>query len=134
MLRGSRAQQLTGKRKGKVQEDEEITKVSRVDRLHKRNIGLLIIAFFFLFLVFVYLMETHVFCFLCFGDSWASVLGLAGVRYVKLKKYFEHVKCISSVASQFQFLQFQTKSFIDAPTGQTFLAEGSSVIYPVAML
>lgn len=47
MLRGSRAQQLTGKRKGKVQEDEEITKVSRVDRLHKRNIGLLIIAFFF---------------------------------------------------------------------------------------
>lgn len=28
VLRGSRAQQLTGKRKGKVQEDEEITKVS----------------------------------------------------------------------------------------------------------
>ena len=47
MLRCSRAQQLTGKRKGKVQEDEEITKVSRVDRLHKRNIGLLIIPFFY---------------------------------------------------------------------------------------
>ena len=67
MLRGSRAQQLTGKRKGKVQEDEEITKVSKVDRLHKRNIGLLIIAFF-MFLVFVNLMETRVFCCLCFGE------------------------------------------------------------------
>ena len=40
MLRGSRAHQLTGKRKGKVQEDEESSKVSRVDRLRQRNIGI----------------------------------------------------------------------------------------------
>ena len=35
MLRGSQAQQLTGKEKGKVQEDDKTTKVSRVDRLPK---------------------------------------------------------------------------------------------------
>lgn len=35
MLRGSQAQQLTGKGKGKVQEDDKTTKVSRVDRLPK---------------------------------------------------------------------------------------------------
>ena len=41
MLRGSRAHQLTGKRKEKVQENEETARVSR-DRLRKRNIDLLI--------------------------------------------------------------------------------------------
>lgn len=67
MLRGSRAQQLTGKRKGKVQEDEEITKVSRVDRLHKRNIGLLIIAF--LCSSFLYTWRRMYFVFFALGNS-----------------------------------------------------------------
>ena len=38
VLRVSQAQQLTGKRKGKVQENEETPKVSGVERLPKRKI------------------------------------------------------------------------------------------------
>ena len=38
MLRGSQAKQLTGKSKGKVQEDEETPKVSGIERLLKRKI------------------------------------------------------------------------------------------------
>ena len=61
MLRGSQAQQLTGKRKGKVQEDET-PKVSGVERLPTELVPCI------MFPAFVYLMETHV-----FGVVWGII-------------------------------------------------------------
>ena len=47
MLRGSQAQQLTGKRKGKAREDEGTTRVSGVKRLpNKKILSLLLYAGF----------------------------------------------------------------------------------------
>ena len=65
-----------------------------------------------MFLVFVYVKETHDF-FFAFGNnqflvSWS---GSPTSRICELKKYFEHVKYISIIASQFHFHQFATESF-----------------------